>query len=335
MFVRRISRSPLKTQNLRYGVLKLSKSLGHFTKAGRRSKLHLLLHTVEDVKRFGPLSSTCAECFDQQHGFHRQTSNKQKPGRDILEKHLRSRLVTHLLNGGFVHLPNGNLSKAGHSFVELHQHPAFRPYADTPGVGTNRAQLHIFRTIQSLQAAFPFITEGVIELLCCFWQTEIRSVNSITVQAEPYLLKKQVNEYPLLDVMLEVENSKVIWLRHDQSALSSYSNQISFVNEDSLGAGTVMDTASLLLDEMVFAQSVNLLTKLYGFSFAKVGAVNTTTTACDAFYAPGHLIVAFQNCVLDAPALGLYRRRDSLLYIYYNTRTQKVRLPGKYGIHVL
>ena len=96
-----------------------------------------------------------------------------------------------------------------------------------------------------------------------------------------------------------------------------------------------MDTASPLLDELVFAQSVKLLTKLYGFSFAKVGAVNTTTTACDAFYAPGHLIVVFQSCVLDAPALGLYRRRDSLLYIDYNTRTQKVRLLGKYGIHVL
>ncbi|KAF7376758.1 hypothetical protein MSAN_00093100 [Mycena sanguinolenta] len=67
-------------------------------------KLHLLAHTMEDVRRFGPLIRSSTEIYEAFNGVFRLCSvysNHLAPSRDIARKFASMDRVKHILSGGY------------------------------------------------------------------------------------------------------------------------------------------------------------------------------------------------------------------------------------------
>ncbi|KAF7344329.1 hypothetical protein MSAN_01913800 [Mycena sanguinolenta] len=67
-------------------------------------KLHLLAHTMEDVRRFGPLIRSSTEIYEAFNGVFRLCSvysNHLAPSRDIARKSASMDRVKHILSGGY------------------------------------------------------------------------------------------------------------------------------------------------------------------------------------------------------------------------------------------
>ena len=83
----------------------------------------LLAHTVEQIRRFGPLSGVSSEIFESFHTITRNLSihsNRQAPSRDIGRAFAVQEALRHVVRGGYWQ-QDGSWQQAGlavRSFVE-------------------------------------------------------------------------------------------------------------------------------------------------------------------------------------------------------------------------
>lgn len=87
-----------------------------------KEKLQVLIHVVDDIRRFGPpprYSSETFECFNGVFRLSSVHSNHQAPSRDIALKMSWIDCVRHIATGGYWEDADGNLVRAGDEVLAI------------------------------------------------------------------------------------------------------------------------------------------------------------------------------------------------------------------------
>ncbi|KAI9097112.1 hypothetical protein DFS34DRAFT_594311 [Phlyctochytrium arcticum] len=87
-----------------------------------KRKFHILLHLLDDIKRFGPGLLSIVEKFEASNTLMRDAvihTNRAAPGRDAAERFARLQTLRHVVSGGYWKNDQGGYQRAGKSVRAL------------------------------------------------------------------------------------------------------------------------------------------------------------------------------------------------------------------------